>query len=125
MTNRVENAKDLTAEQVREIAAIVRIAIAEPCEFIPLNGCGRVYMHIGYSKIMKGYAIAKALNNVGPIRVTQRPGEKGYTFYMGYDNAHDGHHRHYFGVVEPVDFVSFEDIEERFAQDWIILKDCK
>jgi hypothetical protein len=80
MTNRVENAKDLTAEQVREIAAIVRIAIAEPCEFIPLNGCGRVYMHIGYSKIMKGYAIAKALNNVGPIRVTQRPGEKGYTF---------------------------------------------
>ncbi|MCA0188407.1 MAG: DUF6516 family protein [Proteobacteria bacterium] len=44
---------------------------------------------------------------------------------VGYDNAHDGHHRHYFGVVEPVDFVSFEDIEERFAQDWIILKDCK
>jgi len=27
--------------------------------------------------------------------------------------------------VEPVDFVSFEDIEERFEQDWIILKDCK
>lgn len=44
---------------------------------------------------------------------------------VGYDNAHDGHHRHYFGVVEPVDFVSFEDIEERFEQDWIILKDCK
>lgn len=44
---------------------------------------------------------------------------------VGYDNAHDGHHRHYCGVVEPVDFVSFEDIEERFEQDWIILKDCK
>lgn len=44
---------------------------------------------------------------------------------VGYDNAHDGHHRHYFGVVEPVDFVSFEDIEERFERDWIILKDCK
>lgn len=44
---------------------------------------------------------------------------------VGYDNAHDGHHRHYFGVVEPVDFVSFEDIEERFEHDWIILKDCK
>lgn len=44
---------------------------------------------------------------------------------VGYDNAHDGHHRHYFGVVVPVDFVSFEDIEERFEQDWIILKDCK
>ena len=44
---------------------------------------------------------------------------------VGYDNAHDGHHRHYFGVVEPGDFVSFEDIEERFEHDWIILKDCK
>ena len=44
---------------------------------------------------------------------------------VGYDNAHDGHHRHYFGVVEPVDFVSFEDIEERFEQDWIISRDCK
>ena len=44
---------------------------------------------------------------------------------VGYDNAHDGHHRHYFGVVEPVDVVSFEEIEERFEQDWIILKDCR
>lgn len=44
---------------------------------------------------------------------------------VGYDSAHDGHHRHYFGVVEPVEFVSFEDIEERFEQDWIILRDCK
>jgi len=24
-----------------------------------------------------------------------------------------------------VDFVSFKDIEERFEQDWIILKDCR
>lgn len=44
---------------------------------------------------------------------------------VGYDNAHDGHHRHCFGEVEPVDFVSFEDIEDRFERDWINLKDCK
>lgn len=44
---------------------------------------------------------------------------------VGYDNAHDGHHRHYFGVVEPIEFVSFEDTEERFEQDWIALKDIK
>lgn len=44
---------------------------------------------------------------------------------VGYDNAHDGHHRHFFGVVEPVDFVSFEEVEERFEQDWIMLKDGK
>jgi len=42
---------------------------------------------------------------------------------VGYDNAHGYHHRHYFGPEEPVDFVSFEDIEARFEQDWIALKD--
>ena len=41
---------------------------------------------------------------------------------VGYDNAHDGHHRHYFGQVEPVYFVSFEDIEKLFEQDWIALR---
>lgn len=42
-----------------------------------------------------------------------------------YDNAHDGHHRHYYGAVEPIDFVSFEDIEHRFEQDWITLRGRK
>lgn len=37
---------------------------------------------------------------------------------IGYDNAHNYHHRHYFGTVEPVEFVSFEDTEARFEQDW-------
>ncbi len=40
---------------------------------------------------------------------------------VGYDNAHDWHHRHYFGEMTPVDFVSFEDIEERFENDWTAL----
>lgn len=44
---------------------------------------------------------------------------------VGYDNAHDGHHKHYFGVVEPVEFVDFENVEGLFEQDWIALKDCK
>lgn len=42
---------------------------------------------------------------------------------VGYDNAHDGHHRHFYGAVEPVAFTSFEDIEARFELDWIALKD--
>ena len=44
---------------------------------------------------------------------------------IGYDNAHDGHHRHYFGEVKPVEFTSFENIEDQFENDWIKLKDQK
>jgi hypothetical protein len=44
---------------------------------------------------------------------------------VGYDNAHRHHHRHYFGQVAPVEFTSFEDIEARFEQDWVALKDLK
>lgn len=41
---------------------------------------------------------------------------------VGYDNAHGYHHRHYFGTVEAVVFVSFEDTEEQFARDWFALR---
>ncbi len=44
---------------------------------------------------------------------------------IGYDNAHGTHHRHYFGAVSPVDFVSFDDIEERFEADWLALGSMK
>ena len=44
---------------------------------------------------------------------------------IGYDNAHDGHHRHYFGEVEAMDFVTFEDVENRFEQDWLSLRNSK
>ena len=37
---------------------------------------------------------------------------------LGYDNAHGGHHRHYKGKVEIVEFESFENIEERFEAEW-------
>ena len=41
---------------------------------------------------------------------------------IGYDNAHGSHHKHFFGKVEPVVFVSFEDIEAHFEQDWTTLR---
>ena len=44
---------------------------------------------------------------------------------VGYDNAHGFHHRHLMGVVEPVKFKSFEDIEERFQADWIAFRSKK
>ena len=39
---------------------------------------------------------------------------------IGYDNRH-GHHRHCKGVVEPMDTMSFEEIEQRFALEWALL----
>jgi hypothetical protein len=42
---------------------------------------------------------------------------------VGYDNAHGFHHRHFMGVVEPIDFTTFEDIEDRFQADWAILSE--
>ena len=40
---------------------------------------------------------------------------------VGYDNQHGYHHRRYFGKVEKVEFVSYENIEKRFEQDWTLL----
>ncbi len=41
---------------------------------------------------------------------------------VGYDNRHGYHHRHYFGMVEPVAFESFEQIEALFEADWLALR---
>ncbi|MBY0577046.1 MAG: hypothetical protein K2P67_10700 [Gallionellaceae bacterium] len=37
---------------------------------------------------------------------------------LGFDNAHDFHHRHYMGKVETVEFVSYETTLERFQKEW-------
>jgi hypothetical protein len=41
---------------------------------------------------------------------------------VGYDNQHAYHHRHYLGVVTPVEFESFENIEAAFEADWTTLR---
>ncbi len=40
---------------------------------------------------------------------------------LGYDNRHGYHHRHYQGNVEPFEFVSYEETEKRFENDWMDL----
>ena len=40
---------------------------------------------------------------------------------LGFDNAHDYHHRHYMGEVEAVEYVSYETTLERFQAEWIEL----
>lgn len=38
---------------------------------------------------------------------------------LGFDNAHDYHHRHCMGDVQPVEFSSYEATLERFQQEWL------
>jgi hypothetical protein len=38
---------------------------------------------------------------------------------LGFDNAHDYHHKHYMGVVEAVEFVSYEATLESFQAAWL------
>ena len=40
---------------------------------------------------------------------------------LEFDNAHDHHHRHFMGTVEPVEFISYEQTLERFQQEWMAL----
>lgn len=35
-----------------------------------------------------------------------------------FDNQHGYHHRHFMGKMEPVEFVSFEELENQFDQEW-------
>lgn len=58
--------------------------------------------------------------NLAYIQVALFSGDNGRV--IGYDNAHGFHHRHFFGKVEPVVFVSFEDIESKFQDDWLKLR---
>ena len=37
---------------------------------------------------------------------------------IGYDNAHDFHHKHYMGEIsEVLDFISYHDLVERFEKE--------
>ena len=58
--------------------------------------------------------------NLAYINHTIHAGDNGRV--VGYDNAHEGHHRHYFGVVAAVEFTSFDDIEDQFQADWAALR---
>jgi hypothetical protein len=37
---------------------------------------------------------------------------------LGYDNAHDYHHKHHMGRVLSVDFISYEKTLELFQKEW-------
>ena len=49
--------------------------------------------------------------NLAYINLGVSQGDNGRV--VGYDNAHGFHHRHFMGLVESINFTTFEDIEER------------
>ena len=54
--------------------------------------------------------------NIAYINHTVFAGDNGSV--IGYDNAHDYHHKHVLGDIFPdKDFISYEEIVERFEQD--------
>jgi len=61
--------------------------------------------------------------NLAYINFALHKGDHGRV--VGYDNQHGYHHRHYFGDVTAVDFVSFENIEDLFEADWTALRSTK
>ena len=45
---------------------------------------------------------------------------------LGFDNAHNYHHKHYMGKVTPIDFVSYENTLEQFELEWqFVIKGLK
>jgi hypothetical protein len=36
---------------------------------------------------------------------------------LGYDNSHDGHHRHFMGQVESFEFTDYQSIAKRFQEE--------
>lgn len=45
---------------------------------------------------------------------------------LGFDNAHNYHHRHFMGEVTAVEFTSYESTQERFQQEWLeIVKETR
>jgi hypothetical protein len=37
---------------------------------------------------------------------------------LGFDNCHGYHHRHYMGKEENTQFISYDEIAERFEKEW-------
>ncbi len=36
---------------------------------------------------------------------------------LGYDNSHDGHHRHFMGHMQPVRFTDYQSLTKRFQEE--------
>ena len=61
--------------------------------------------------------------NLAYINLDLHSGDNGRV--IGYDNAHGYHHRHCYGKVEPVKFISFEETENLFEVEVMEIRSRK
>lgn len=81
----------------------------------PKSGGGLLSYEVwGY--VEKGKTVVTRYN-LAYINQTIYSGDNGRV--LGFDNAHDYHHRHFMGKVEAVAFVSYEATQERFQREWL------
>lgn len=86
----------------------------ERFEIKPKSGGGILSYEVwGY--INKGKAVVTRYN-LAYINHAIYRGDNGRV--LGFDNAHDYHHRHYMGEVEEVEFDCYEATLERFQREW-------
>lgn len=84
-------------------------------ELKPKSGGGLLSYEVwGY--VDKGKTVVTRYN-LAYINHAIHQGDNGRV--LGFDNAHDYHHRHCMGEIEPVEFVSYEATQERFQQEWL------
>ena len=86
----------------------------ERFELKPKSGGGLLSYEV-WGSIAKGVTTVTRYN-LAYINPLIYAGDNGRV--LGFDNAHDYHHRHFMGQVEAVDFVSYEATVERFQQEW-------
>jgi len=91
----------------------------ERFELKPKSGGGLLSYEVwGYDE--KGRTVVTRYN-LAYINHAIHQGDNGRV--LGFDNAHGYHHRHYLGVIEAVEFVSYETTQERFQQEWLQIVD--
>ncbi len=91
----------------------------ERFELKPKSGGGLLNYEVwGY--VEKGRTVVTRYN-LAYINHAIHQGDNGRV--LGFDNAHGYHHRHYLGVIEAVEFVSYEATQERFQHEWLEIVD--
>ena len=86
----------------------------ERFELKPKSGGGLLSYEV-WGKVDKGFTTVTRYN-LAYINPVVHAGDNGRV--LGFDNAHDYHHRHFMGQVEAVDFESYQATVERFEREW-------